>query len=175
VQLAIVDVGFTSPLHATVFFQTTFFPSLRALALSACNNTTAHKHFFPELVAPFMEQLDVLQLKWNRFVDRNPPSLFSSTTPTLYTDSAINDSRRLQALLTAAPQHLRIVPHTRTDPNWQTSLSTALSTLSDLSILVASPSKPLSLHLPVFWRTVDSDKYPDTVEAVAFHPGVREE
>jgi hypothetical protein len=37
---------------------------------------------------------------------------------------------------------------------------------SNLSLLVASPSRPLSLHLPVFWRTVDMDKYLETVKVV---------
>jgi hypothetical protein len=165
VQLSITDLGFPSIHDASLLFHPAFFPSLRALALGPCRQMPAYTLFFPEPPKAFLEQLDVLQLKWN-CIGLIPLSLFSSSTPTLYTYSPILDSFRLQLLVTAAPRHFRIIPHTHTDMNWQTSLSTAREMLSNLSLLVASPSRPLSLHLPVFWRTVDMDNCLETGEAV---------
>jgi hypothetical protein len=142
-QLTVTNIAFESSAQAESFFSREVFPSLRALALSACR-TSRSRNIYPPISLSLLKQLLLLQINWSAS-DGTPPSFYETKAPVLHTIPFYHRAMQDRALLEAAGVfHLRICVQDFT--------SLASSDLRDYAALVASSVKPRSFHLPLLWR-----------------------
>ncbi|GAA6036066.1 hypothetical protein JCM8097_006596 [Rhodosporidiobolus ruineniae] len=134
------------------------FPRLQVFGIGDCYSSLTDDSYFPTTSLALTRQLDLLLLRADVLV-QDPSLLYRSlSTPVLFT---VDGSDWLEeTFLAMRPAHLRILlpsNHEYTCKDWARFFDTQLD---NLAAWIGSPAPPLSLHLPLFLRTLDNNPYP---------------